>query len=312
MTTAPRTLSISSLGATLHAMHWPREAVPSFVLLHGGPGLPMDYEPIVQALAPRFAVLAFDQRGTARSPATDDRYTPAAYVDDLDAVVDALGGTPVHLFGHSWGGLLAQIYAHARPARVASLLLVSPSTGTGAQWRETEAEVMAWHRHHAPLVRFAEMGVWSLLSALGSDRATQRLFALVVEHYRRLREPGAAALPEEVASARARAANATRAALVAAPALPAVMHLDGPVTIVFGEHDIVSAGRVVTRARWPQARLEEIAGAGHLAWREQPEAFARVLHAHIGAIMEPLAAAAPARALRSDSGGVAPGQPRAH
>lgn len=302
MTAAPWKRTIPSRGAMLHATshaeQGPQRPAPGLVLLHGGPGLPMDYEPVVQLLATRFTVLALDQRGTARSPVTDDRYTVAACVGDIESVVDALGGAPVHLFGHSWGGLLAQIYAQARPERVASLLLVSPSTGTGAQWRQTEAEVMAWHRRHAPLMRFARMGAWSLLSALGSDRATQRLFALVVEHYRRLREPGATVLPEETAYARSRAAQATRAALVAAPALPASMRLDGPVTIVYGEHDIFTTGRAVARARWPQARVEVIPGAGHLAWREEPAVFARILREHVDAIGEPLGPAAAARARR--------------
>lgn len=105
MTTARWTRTIPSRGAmlhaTLHAVQGPQRPAPGFVLLHGGPGLPMDYEPVVQLLAARFTVLAFDQRGTARSPVTDDRYTVAAYVDDIDAVIDALGGEPVHLFGHS-------------------------------------------------------------------------------------------------------------------------------------------------------------------------------------------------------------------
>lgn len=102
-------------------------AIP-LVLLHGGPGCPSPYLEPFEALASERPVLFYDQLGCGES----DRPTDPAlwrierFRLELDAVIAAQGGGPVHLFGHSWGSMLALDYALAHPARVASLILASP------------------------------------------------------------------------------------------------------------------------------------------------------------------------------------------
>ena len=45
-----------------------------------------------------------------------------------------------HVLGHSWGGLLAQLYAEHLGARVRSLVLSSSSLGVGADWKATKRQ----------------------------------------------------------------------------------------------------------------------------------------------------------------------------
>ena len=47
-----------------------------------------------------------------------------AHVDDLAALLDALGAMPAHIVGHSWGGLVALILASQRPKMCRSLCLI--------------------------------------------------------------------------------------------------------------------------------------------------------------------------------------------
>jgi proline iminopeptidase len=101
------------------------------IAINGGPGLSSHYMLGLEDLAgPNFAVVTYDQRGVSRSspPLMDPaNYTLAKYVDDLEAVRQAVGVETVYLLGHSWGGLVAMRYATIYPERVRSIVLVGSS-----------------------------------------------------------------------------------------------------------------------------------------------------------------------------------------
>ncbi|MEV7522317.1 proline iminopeptidase-family hydrolase [Streptomyces sp. NPDC091371] len=100
------------------------------LVLHGGPGFPHDYLEDLARLADGDdgrPVVFYDQLGCGKSdrPADDPAlWTLATFVGELAAVREALGLERVHLFGHSWGAMLALQYALDRPAPgLASLTL---------------------------------------------------------------------------------------------------------------------------------------------------------------------------------------------
>lgn len=90
------------------------------LLLHGWPLDHRMFQPQIKALAKRFRVIAPDRRGFGKSDANPDLRRE---VDDIDAVLDALGEDTTHLLGMSQGGRIALRYATTRPERVRSLLL---------------------------------------------------------------------------------------------------------------------------------------------------------------------------------------------
>jgi pimeloyl-ACP methyl ester carboxylesterase len=71
-------------------------------------------------LGRHFRVITFDRRGFGRSQGEPDLRRE---LDDIDAILDALGVESVHLLGMSQGGRLALRYAASRPARIRSLIL---------------------------------------------------------------------------------------------------------------------------------------------------------------------------------------------
>jgi proline iminopeptidase len=73
---------------------------------------------------PGFVVVTFDQRGTGRSSEPKDGYALDKYAVDIEAIRLHLRAEKIHLFGHSFGGVLAQRYAAAHPERVKSLILM--------------------------------------------------------------------------------------------------------------------------------------------------------------------------------------------
>jgi pimeloyl-ACP methyl ester carboxylesterase len=213
----------------------------------------------VPVFAERWRTIAFDLRGTGRSPAPDEPYG----IDDLAAdAADILAGRRAHVLGFSMGGYIALTLALARPELVRSLVLVG--TGAGGPDRVPRPK----HVQQA----FTE--------ALGSP----------LEEYGRLTMPYTFAPGwaeqnaerfEEILSARmehpteyftldlhAEACYAYYAAGVA------VEEIGVPALVVHGVEDLivpVENGRMLA-ARLPHARLVELPGRGHNIALEDPDA----------------------------------------
>lgn len=113
------------------------------LLVPGYTGSKEDFLPLLPRLAAagHWAV-AFDQRGQYESGGwpVSAAYSVDALAGDVLAVVDALGGQPVHLLGHSFGGLVARAAVITAPRRFASLTLLcsGPAAISGARARRIE------------------------------------------------------------------------------------------------------------------------------------------------------------------------------
>ncbi len=109
---------------------------PPLLCLHGGPGFPHDYlEPLEAVTATGRCVIFYDQLGCGNSDQPHDpaMWTIPLFVEELEALRSALGLDRVHLFGQSWGGMLAMEYALTQPAGLASLILADCPAST-PQW----------------------------------------------------------------------------------------------------------------------------------------------------------------------------------
>lgn len=95
------------------------------LVVHGGPGLPHTYLRSLQRLADEREVIFWDQLGCGNSerPANRELWTMQRSVDEMDAVVKGLDLNGFHLFGNSWGGMIAQQYALDVPSRAVSLTI---------------------------------------------------------------------------------------------------------------------------------------------------------------------------------------------
>lgn len=97
------------------------------LLVPGYTGSKEDFRLLLGPLAEAgHPVVAIDQRGQFQSPGPDDlgAYDVEVLAADLLAVADRLGGGPVHLVGHSFGGLVARAAVLQRPSAWASLTLM--------------------------------------------------------------------------------------------------------------------------------------------------------------------------------------------
>src|SRR5215210_1576549 len=106
--------------------------------LHGGPGGSHDMLEGLGALAEQGRrVVLYDQLGSGESSRPDDPalWTVETFVEQVQSVRDGLGLDRIHLFGSSWGGMLALEYAFTRPPGLASLTLNSTPT-SAPRWAE--------------------------------------------------------------------------------------------------------------------------------------------------------------------------------
>lgn len=105
--------------------------------LHGGPGSSHDYlEPLAELANTGRRVIFYDQLGGAGNsdqPHDPSMWTVELYRDELATVIESLELRRYHLFGSSWGGMLAMEHALTRPSGLASLVIAS-SPSSIPQW----------------------------------------------------------------------------------------------------------------------------------------------------------------------------------
>lgn len=98
------------------------------ILLHGGPGFNSFYLKPLEALGDERPVVRYDQLGGGKSDGLTDtaKMNIPHFVAELDSLRAHLGFDKVHIFGHSWGSVLAMEYYRAHPEHVVSLSFGGP------------------------------------------------------------------------------------------------------------------------------------------------------------------------------------------
>ena len=137
---------VTARGVRLHVQRIAGAAGrPPIVFLHG---LVMDnlsslYFTLANPAARFGDVILYDLRGHGMSERPPAGYTLGDMVEDLAALLDALGvARPVTLVGNSFGGLLALAFAAAFPDRAAGLVLIDAHLGEPG-WAERMAATLA-------------------------------------------------------------------------------------------------------------------------------------------------------------------------
>jgi proline iminopeptidase len=270
---------IDNKGDKLFSVIYPASDRETIILLHGGPGFPSDIEEVADALKDRFQVITFHQRGTGKSPCKSKDYSMEAYLSDIEAVRAYYKIGKFHLWGHSWGGLYAQIYAGRYSDNLLSLFLCCPGSGTNSEWKQTEKEVMQLNKSKCTFWQWTKMGMNNLWGMLGSDKAYKRLFTQVMKNYNDdFIETAHSGV--DFGNLKAAPINRTRPEIIKYPLLEKMTKPQFKITIVYGDQDIYKASKNFVINRYPTAEITTIPNCGHIPWLHNPTEYAKILTTH--------------------------------
>src|SRR6202011_4070938 len=87
---------------------------------------PLDF---IEALAERFTVVLFDNRGTGKSDKPTSGYEISNMAKDVGGLLDHLEIARANILGYSMGGAIAQEFVRQFPDRVLSLVLCATMCG---------------------------------------------------------------------------------------------------------------------------------------------------------------------------------------
>lgn len=111
-------------------LHVERAGQGPRLLYCNGSGATLDsVRGLLNLLAERFDVVAFDYRGMGASAPIHEPYAMADAAADVAGLLDGLGWDRVAMLGWSFGGMVAQEFAVTFPERLERLALLSTSPG---------------------------------------------------------------------------------------------------------------------------------------------------------------------------------------
>ena len=172
---------------------------PVIVLESGLSGWSQDWSKVQPELAKQTTVCSYDRAGYAWS---EEARTPRSGVESMEDLRTLLHNAgvqgPLVLVGHSWGGLLVQLYAQHHPDEVRGLVLVDALQHD--MYRSMDPDLRASYQRHMALLTgsaawLAPLGLPRLTNQPASvvlnklppqEQAQARAFALQSKNYRAL------------------------------------------------------------------------------------------------------------------------------
>ena len=201
-------------------------------------------------------VVEFDKRGTGLSDRVPDDKLPTMEerMDDIRAVMDAVGLEHASILGFSEGGALAMLFAATYPERTSSLVIwgsyPTMVRRDDYEWGLTEEDIE--RAAEAYLERWGTgVGLGPFVPSLANDAATRRWWG----RFQRMAASPAAA----VALLRMNAEIDIRGALGAISAQTLILHRRGDLVTPFGHGEYLAA-------HIPDSRLVALEGSDHWPW----------------------------------------------
>ena len=199
-------------------------------------------------------LILFDKRGTGLSDRVADMPSLEVRMDDVRAVMDAVGSERASLFGYSEGGPMCALFAGTYPTRTTALIMV------GSYARRISAADYPWGPTGDELNAFIEQAEREWGGPAGIDERCPSM-----AHDERFRQWWARLLRMSASPAAAAMLQRMNAQIDIRHVLPAI-HV--PTLILHSVNDRiinVSASRYLAE-RIPGAKFVELQGVDHVPW----------------------------------------------
>jgi len=251
---------------------------PLLLLQSGGPGCTHQcFHPFFSDAAAFATVIYHDPIGLGKSSRIESgSYDLAGLVEEIEELRLALGGRRIVLLGHSFGGLVAQLYALRHPGALSGLVLVASAAGLPSTRRPpargnarmTEADISAIHE----ALRSGSEGIAARQQRAFAAGGWKRYFVAkpndeYMAHRRYEWDPD----PRFIARIEKDARRADLAGRFADRGIPTLI-VDAPQDLVWGEGKIEALA-----GNHPGAELELFLNSGHYPFVEERALFFRTL-----------------------------------
>jgi 3-oxoadipate enol-lactonase len=238
------------------------------VLIHGFTLNTQMWDDQFSLFARNYKVIRYDMRGSGKSALPVEE--PFTEVDDLRALLDALGVSRAFVMGLSRGGSVAIDFALVYPERTSAVVLVDPALG-GWNWSEAFSQSM-----HELEVTAQTQGV---------DMARQRWLAHPFFLPARERPELAKRLAQIVSSYSGRSwLHQSPEQSVDLPAPRPLQRIKVPTLLIMGERDIDEFQAIANHIASVIPHLTKLVlpGVGHMSNMEAPEAFNEAVLSFLG------------------------------
>jgi len=226
---------------------------------------------LVDALAVRYQVILFDNRGAGRTDEGRRTFTIPLMAADTVGLLDALGIARAHFFGISMGGMIAQEIALNHPQRVHKLILGCTTCGRYGALVSAKRGRLWWDYLTKPRVRSRRLITNLLFSQefLDHNRGALKAFA------QRMR---IAPMPNKIQLKQ-------MAAMLCFDSYRRLPGLLAPTLIMTGSRDYMALPRNsdILARRIPGSQLVRLEGCGHAFIAEAEEQTARYILAFLDA-----------------------------
>lgn len=252
------------------------------IILSGGPGNSyIQAEELAMRVSEKYKAILPEQRGTGRSipkPLDTNSIALRSAIEDLHLLMRTINIKQSIFIGHSWGATLAMAFAAQYPAKVKSLILVSP--GNYKSW-ENMFDILQVN----------------ILSRLSADEIT-RVNALTEKisngkvtdternEYRRILRSAYIfdRLKFDSLLVKMDVPNNATMRLIMNEDLKQKLDLTsslpkykGPLAIIAGRQDVLAFNAYEIKILMPSAKLNWIDRCGHFPFFEQPQVFYPIL-----------------------------------
>ena len=233
---------------------------PPLILMHGQEADHSMFDALVERLVNAFTIIAYDQRDCGATINPDDPCTLDDLADDAAALTEALGLSRTHVYGSSFGGLVAQFYAARFPDRVDRLVLGN-TWRAGQSVRDVNPEGVArlMELRADPAANAPEIAEMFFTPDYVRD------YPSVIDMFR--------------PNARSPQKRARRAALTSSTATADLSTFPRPVLLLSGSDDRVIPPRATAALAEgiPDTRSVLLDGVGHVGAMQAPDSLAEIL-----------------------------------
>lgn len=183
MNTPKKELYVPVNNGKLFCQTFGNQTVSPLIVLHGGPGLGHGYLlPQMAALGDFSFAVFYDQRGTGNSITNDDwQVNPFdIYVNDLNQLREHFGFKTISLLAHSWGGILASLYALSFPEHVDKIIYansVPVSSKDYLAFVKHRSEIVDSHKAELDAIRN------SSLFLKGDPQTVEKFYRIYFKNY---------------------------------------------------------------------------------------------------------------------------------